>query len=93
MSAMFKCRIPEHDGEEWTDVKDCHWDEMAARTYAEDRDSNSAMELFQDDAEVIVEVQNMEGVITRFKCSRESCPVYSATELDPKPEPACDIPI
>lgn len=93
MSEKFKCRIPERDGAEWYDVPEAHYDEMAARMYAENEDSNSAMELFQDDATVIVEVMSEAGVVTKFSVSREFTPMYCTAEIDRKPEPACDIPI
>ncbi len=93
MSQTFKCRIPERDGEQWYDVAEAHYDEMAARMYAEDEDSNSAMELFQDDATVIVEVKDEAGVVTKFSVTREFTPMYCTAALDRKPEPVSDIPV
>lgn len=92
MSKEFQCRIVDRDGDEWVTVTSAHYDEMAARLYAEESDANSAMELLDDNAEVVVEVKNENGVIKRFKCSREMVPSYSANEVDPKPEPVSDIP-
>lgn len=93
MTRPYWCRIPDQDGEEWTEVKDAHYPEMAARMYAEDQDANSAMELFQDNAEVTIFVKNAEGVEWKFKGSREHVPSYALDEIDPKPEPESDIPI
>ncbi len=93
MTKQFKCRI---NGEEWTDVADAHYDEMAARFHVEHQDIKSGMELFEhDDAEVIVEVMSPAGVITKVSVTREFTPMYCTAVIDPKPEPAtpCDIPV
>lgn len=92
MSDKFKCRKPDQDGEAWTNVT-ADYPEEAARSYAEDCDSSAGGGLFHDGAEFVVIVRDSAGIERKFTCTMELTPVYDASEIDPKPDPASDIPI
>jgi hypothetical protein len=92
MSVKYQCRMPDMDGDnDWTDVPNADYPEGAARQYAMDCDEDGL--LFDEGVERIVIVRDPQGVERKFKCSMELTPMYSADEIDPKPEPESDIPI
>lgn len=83
---IYKCRLPDQDGEDWTTVEAFNAEDAAIR-YAEDCDSSSGGELFEDGGEHIILVIDPKGVERKFKCNMELEPNYWANEIDPKPEP------
>lgn len=92
MTTIFKCRMPDQDGDAWTDVK-AYDAESAAIEYAQDCDSSAGGDLFNDCGTQIVHVKDEQGVERKFSCTMELEPSYSAEEIDAKPEPASDIPV